>query len=127
MNECLIIKVKLSKLRPTSVVVQPDVRNYVALIVRMLGSGLLDYAHDSADELNVRGKTAEGSENGCDAKAWMIEAFAQHLNLHDAVKLASPQPFDDGVLAVGVHPRVNLSGPVVALVVNAGNLSGVVD
>jgi len=56
------------------------------VIVGVAWAILNDDAQNTSDKLNVGGKRAERPEDGSDAQFRVVEPFAEHLHLYDAVK-----------------------------------------
>ena len=53
-DESLVIEVEFSEVDPMLFVVEPDVRHDNALVVDMVRRVLVNHAHDTADELDIR-------------------------------------------------------------------------
>ena len=83
--------------------------------------------HDPAHELNVWGKAAEGTKNGCYAELRMIKSLTQHLYLDDAIKFAIFQFVDCFVLLIRVHLTVDFPSFHAKLLIYTANLPSVID
>jgi len=87
---------------------------------------LHDDSHDAPDELDVRRETAERPKDCRNAESRVIEAFAKHLYLNDAIQLAQSQPLYDLLLLVLLHLAVDFGRPVAALLVDGAHLAGMI-
>jgi hypothetical protein len=97
------------------------------LIVRVVGLILVNHAHDSADELDVRRKASEWPEDRGDAQRRVIEAFSKHLYLYDAVKPPPPKGVNRILLFVLRHLREHFGRRVASLLVEGPDLASVID
>ena len=125
--ERLVIIFELLEFPQTFIEVHAEVGDDVADVVWAQGIVLNDDPHNTAYELNVGRKTAEGSEDGGDAEFRVVEAFAEHLNLNDAIERAVAKISEDRLLGVGALIAVYHVCAIAAFLVQRTNLSSMVD
>ena len=107
--------------------VQAHMGDHEGVVVRVVRLRLMDDAHHAPDELDVRRQACERPEDGRDAQGRMIEAFAEHLHLHDAIELAAAQIGKNGVLLVSIHLTIDFGRLQAPLFVQPAHLAGMVD
>src|SRR5581483_12328641 len=89
---------ELLELLQALVEVHPEMGNDVAHVIGVPGIVLDDDAHDPADELDIWRKGSERAEYRRDAEFRVVEAFPEHLNLHDAIERAVSEIGQDFLL-----------------------------
>ena len=70
----------------TLIEIHAKVGDDVTDVVRVPGVVLHHYAHDTADKLDIRSESSKGAEDCRHAEFRMIETFAEHLDLDDAIE-----------------------------------------
>src|SRR5437762_1142513 len=100
MEHLLVGQFDLPEIVPTRIVVKANVRNDESFVVDVLRIALKVDAHDATDELDVGRKAAERPEHGRDAEPRMVESFAQHLDLNNAVQAVVTQGVQDNLLVL---------------------------
>src|SRR6185295_13882640 len=88
---------------------------------------LYDHSHDAADKLNIRRERAKGPKDRCNTQMWVIETFAQHLHLNDAIKHAGSQLLEDFCLLLISHLAVENTSLVTSLGIEGSNRACVID
>ena len=101
-HEVLIGKVEFAKVHPLWFVVEPYVGDDDALIVGVVGLVLLNDPHDPSNELDVGSQGPVRPEDRSHAQSGVIEAFPQHLYLHDTVDLIVTKTAQGPCLLIGV-------------------------
>jgi len=103
----LIVAFKQFELAEPLVKVHAGMGDDMAVIVRMARAVLNDDAQNTPDELNVGSKCAEGPKDGSDTQLRVVEAFAEHLHLYDAVEFTAGEAALHVGLFVLIHLAVN--------------------
>ncbi|MCY1220225.1 hypothetical protein D9M72_322310 [compost metagenome] len=83
------------KIGPSRSDICSKVEDHNPLIQRVARCVLLDCSHYPADELDERAETAKDAPNHRNREVLVIEAFAEHLGLHDYVQLMSLKSSED--------------------------------
>lgn len=103
----LVLSVQFAELIPLLLVVESSVGDDEALIVRAVRIVLVDGSHHAAHELDVGRQRPVRAKDGNDAQRRMVEAFAEHGDLHDDIGLVVAQFGKNGGFALVGHAAVD--------------------
>src|SRR5437667_4606083 len=102
-------------------------RDDMAVVVGVRRIVLHDNTKNSADKLDIGSQGPERPEYRGDAQLGMIEAFAEHLHLDNAVQCPVLEIADDLLLLIRIQLAVDNFRPVPALFVERANTLPVID